>query len=146
MTLRLGGESRTVWLAHGWHTLYWNPGRRQPGTYTGLLTAVDLAGNVGRRSLDPIEIKVDREPPEITATVTRTRLTWEAKDPTTPWIRLNLHLRRGTTHKVLSLGVRPLSGSARLEMPLGPWRITLVAADSSGNRTWLWLGELAPAS
>lgn len=145
VTLRLGGGSRTVWLAHGWHTLYWYPGRRQPGTYTGVLTAVDLAGNVGRRTLDPIEIKVDRDPPEITATVTRTRLTWEAKDPETPWIRLNLHLRRGTTHKVLSLGVRPLSGSARIEMPRGTWRVTLVAADSSGNRTWFRLGELGPA-
>jgi hypothetical protein len=145
VTLRLGGEPRTLWLSHGWHTLYWNPGRRKPGVYTGILTAVDLAGNVGRQTLDPIEIKVDREPPEITATVTRTRLTWEAKDPETPWIRLTLHLRRGPTHKALSLGVRPLSGKARIEVPRGTWRVTLVAADSSGNRVWRRLGELGPA-
>jgi hypothetical protein len=145
VTLRLGGEPRTLWLSHGWHTLYWNPGRRKPGVYTGILTAVDLAGNVGRQTLDPIEIKVDREPPEITATVTRTRLTWEAKDPETPWIRLTLHLRRGATHKALSLGVRPLSGRARIEVPRGTWRVTLVAADSSGNRVWRRLGELGPA-
>ena len=146
VTLRLGGEVQTLWLSYGWHKLYWNPGRRKPGTYTGTLTAIDLAGNVGRRTLDPIEIKVDREPPEITATVTRTRLTWVAQDSETPWIRLTLHLRRGTVHKVLSLGVRPLSGRTRIQVPRGAWRVTLVAADSSGNRTWLRLGELAPAS
>jgi hypothetical protein len=145
VTLRIGGEPRTLWLSHGWHTLYWNPGRRKPGTYTGALTAVDLAGNIGRRTLDPIEIKVDREPPEITATVTRRRLTWEAKDPGTPWIRLTLHLRRGARHKVFSLGVRSLSGKARIDVPRGAWRATLVAGDSSGNRTWAQLGELAPA-
>jgi len=145
VTLRLGGEPRTLWLSHGWHTLYWNPGRRKPGMYTGALTAVDLAGNVGRRTLDPIAIKVDREPPEITAAVTRRRLTWEAKDPGTPWIRLTLHLRRGARHKALSLGVRSLSGKARIDVPRGAWRATLVAADSSGNRTWVQLGELAPA-
>jgi hypothetical protein len=145
VTLRLGGETQTLWLSHGWHKLYWNPGRRRPGIYTGTLTAVDLAGNVGRRTLDPIEIKVDREPPEITATVTRTRLTWVATDPETPWIRLTLHLRRSTVHKALYLGVRPLSGRARIQVPRGVWRVTLVAADSTGNRTWLRLGELAPA-
>jgi len=72
-------------------------------------------------------------------------LTWEAKDPETPWIRLTLHLRRGPTHKALSLGVRPLSGKARIKVPRGTWRVTLVAADSSGNRVWLRLGELGPA-
>jgi D-glucuronyl C5-epimerase-like protein len=145
VTLRLGGEPRTLWLSHGWHTLYWNPGRRKQGVYTGALTAVDLAGNVGRQTLDPIEIKVDREPPQMTATVTRTRLAWEAKDPGTPWIRLTLHLRRGATHKALFLRVRPLSGKARIEVPRGSWRVTLVAADSSGNRAWVRLGELGPA-
>ncbi|MGI8606952.1 MAG: D-glucuronyl C5-epimerase family protein [Gaiellaceae bacterium] len=146
VTLRIGGEPRTLWLSHGWHTLYWNPGRRRPGVYTGTLTAVDLAGNIGRRALDPIEIKVDRTPPEITATVTRKRLTWTAKDPETPWIRLTLHLRRGASHKILSLGARPHSGKARIDVPRGTWRVTLVAADSSGNRTRVPLGELAPAT
>jgi hypothetical protein len=145
VTLRLGGERQTLWLSHGWHTLYWNPGRRKPGMYTGALSAFDLAGNVGRKTLDPIEVKVDRAPPEITATVTRRRLTWEAKDRATPWIRLTLHLRRGAKHKALALGIRPHSGRARIEVPRGAWRATLVAADSSGNRTWVALGELAPA-
>jgi len=145
VTLRIGGEPRTLWLSHGWHTLYWNPGRRKPGMYTGALTAVDLAGNVGRRTLDPIEIKVDREPPEITATVTRKRVTWEAKDPGTPWIRLTLHLRRGARHEALSLGVRSLTGKARIDVPRGAWRATLVAVDSSGNRARVQLGELPPA-
>jgi D-glucuronyl C5-epimerase-like protein len=145
VTLRIGGEPRTLWLSHGWHTLYWNPGRRKPRRYTGALTAVDLAGNVGRRTLDPIEIKVDREAPEITATLTRRRLTWAAKDRGTPWIRLTLHLRRGARHKVLSLGVRSLTGRARITVPRGAWRATLVAADSSGNRAWVQLGALAPA-
>ena len=52
VTLRLGGESRTVWLAHGWHTLYWNPGRREPGAYTGLLLlSISPATSVGEASI-----------------------------------------------------------------------------------------------
>jgi hypothetical protein len=126
----------------GWHTVAWRPGRRRPGTYRPVVTAVDLAGNRGRAGLHPVTIAVDRSPPEVTASVEGRRLFWRARDPTTPWVRIAVVLTRPGAREQLVLGRRPLAGSLRLHVPRGRWEGVLVVADSSGNRTRVALGPV----
>jgi D-glucuronyl C5-epimerase C-terminus len=145
VTVEIGGERQLLGLTRGgWHTVTWRPGRRAAGSYPPVVRAVDLAGNGASATLPPVRIAVDRDPPLVDARVIRRRLTWRVLDAATPWVRLRVVLRRGAVSRLLVLGPRPLSGSARLRIPSGRWHGLLVAADSSGNRTRVPLG-IVPA-
>ena len=143
VTVTVGGERRFLGVrSDGWHTVVWRPGRRAPGAYRPVVAAVDLAGNRGTATLQPVVLAIDREPPAVTARVAGRRLAWRAHDTGTPWVRLAVHLERRSVRKVLSLGVRPLAGSALLRLPRGRWNAVLAVSDSSGNRTRVPLGAL----
>jgi D-glucuronyl C5-epimerase C-terminus len=143
VTVEIGGERQLLGLTRGgWHTVVWRPGRRAVGGYAPVVRAVDLAGNGATATLPAVRIAVDRDPPEVKARVIRRTLAWRVVDEATPWVRLRIVLRRGDRDRTLVLGRRPLSGSARLDIPRGRWLGLLVAADSSGNRTRVSLGIL----
>ncbi len=143
VTLRVGGS--TFYLGQrrrGWHAVTWRPGPKRPGLYRPRVTATDLAGNVGSARLRAIRIARDTTPPDVTASVSGARLTWKIDDPTTPWVRLRVQLLRQGKLRVLELGRRPLAGRVRLALPRGRFQATLVAFDSSGNRTRTPLGQV----
>ena len=142
VTLTVGGDRLVRAVGGGVHSFVWRPGRIPAGSYPVHLTAVDLAGNRADGEVTTIEVKRDREPPEVTATLTGRRLTWKATDEATPWLRLAVALQRSDGRKTLPLGERPLSGSLRLPALDLRWEATLVAADSSGNRARVPLGPL----
>jgi hypothetical protein len=143
VTVRIGGEVRALgWSRRGWYTVVWRPGRRAPGVVRPVVSSVDLAGNRGEATLQPITIAVDRDPPEVTATVVRRRLEWRVVDKATPWVRMRVVLERAGRKERLLLGKRPLSGTLRLAVPTGRWKAVLFVADSSGNRTRTELGSV----
>ena len=138
----VGGE-RFAWsLPGGWHRFAWRPGKVAPGVYPVRLTAVDLAGNSAEGELTTVEIRRDTDPPKVEATVERGRLAWRGTDEGTPWLRLALRLERPGASKTIRLGRHPLSGRLRLDLPPLRWDATLVAADSSGNRARVPLGQV----
>ena len=144
VALSVAGAPRAVTLPRGRHTLRWRPGRTPPALYYPRLVAVDLAGNRGEVALPPIEVRRDVDPPDVTeAVLAASRLTWSAFDEGTPWLRLSLALRRSGRATTLALGKRPLRGSLTVKLPEGSWDATLVALDSSGNRTAVPLGPVA---
>jgi hypothetical protein len=134
-TVRVGGNTFSLSIpGKGWYSLVWSPGRRPPRTYRPVVSAVDLAGNRGSAPLAPIQIAVDRAPPELTVRLEGRRLVWRARDPGTPWLRMTVVFRREGERRKQSLGRRPLAGSARLALPPSRWQVVLFAMDSSGNR------------
>jgi hypothetical protein len=70
------------------------------------------------------------------------RLVWRGRDPETPWLDLRLRLVGNGRVRVVELGRKPLRGSMRLFPKPGSWHTTLIARDSSGNRTELAVGVL----
>ena len=140
VALYVGGR-RFAWSTRGGRrTWVWYPGGRAPGRYPVVVRAVDLAGNRMSARLATVEIRRDRQPPELWAEIARRTLRWRAVDRGTPWLRLTLVLERPKARKVVALGVRPLSGTLRLAAPGLRWEATLVASDSSGNRARVALG------
>jgi hypothetical protein len=143
VVIGVGGRAYSLGtVRQGWHAIRWRPGRRRAGSYTPVVTAVDLAGNRGRASLRPITIAVDRAPPQVTASVSGRRLAWRIVDPGTPWVRMSVVLARDGERERLLLGRRPLAGAVRLRVPPGVWEGVLFAADSSGNRARVALGPV----
>jgi hypothetical protein len=142
VVLTVGGQRFSGALSGGWHRFVWRPGRRSPGRYVVRISAVDLAGNRAAADLTTVEIKRDTEPPQLSARLAGRRLTWRAVDRGTPWLRLALALQRPDLRKRLDLGKRALSGSLRVPAFDLRWNATLVAADSSGNRVRVPLGEV----
>jgi D-glucuronyl C5-epimerase C-terminus len=142
VTLKVGGGKQRLFLRKGRHSFWWDPGRRRPGLYHPRLKAVDLAGNKTVVELDPIRIAVDREPPDVTAWLSGSRVVWRAKDRATPWIRLKLVFTRPDRRRVVQLGTRELRGSARFKRPVWRWNAKLVVRDSSGNRSTTLLGPV----
>lgn len=144
VTVRAGGRQWALgWVPRGWYSVAWRPGRRPPGVVRPVVTAVDLAGNRGEATLRPITIAVDREPPEVTASLVRRRLSWRVVDDATPWVQMRVVLDRAGRKETLLLGKQPLAGALRLAVPPGRWNAALVVADSSGNRTRTELGSVA---
>jgi D-glucuronyl C5-epimerase-like protein len=141
-TLRLAvaGERRPFFLRRGRHTLTWDPGTRAPRAYAAALVATDLAGNTVEVPLEPIDVRRDTEPPDLTAELAGRRLTWEATDEGTPWLRLQVLFQNGQGRRRIELGARRLSGAATVRVPRGRWGARLLAADSSGNGTTVPLG------
>jgi hypothetical protein len=141
VTLRIGGERRRLSLGGGWHRLRWKPGRRAPRLYRPFLSAVDWAGNRANVGFASVRIAVDRTPPDVSAWSAGSRIVWRAKDATTPWVRLSLHLSRGGKSRVIRLGDRALHGSLRVRLAKR-WQARLVVSDSSGNRSITELGTI----
>jgi hypothetical protein len=139
----VAGERRPYLLRRGRHTLSWDPGLRDPLTYAAKLTATDLAGNTADVQLDPVEVRHDGEPPTIDASIRGRRLVWRAQDEATPWLQLAVVFENGAGRKRVTLGRRPLAGSAPLRVPRGRWGARLVGADSAGNSATVFLGPVA---
>jgi hypothetical protein len=144
--VKVGGSSYGLGLRRrGWHAVVWRPGRKAPGEYRPRVTATDLAGNRGTMLLREIKVAVDTTPPDVTARVRGTRLSWAVTDATSPWAKLRLRLVRDGVVRVQELGVRPKRGVLDLGLPRGRWQATLVVFDSSGNRTRVPLGPVPNA-
>ena len=142
VTFRVGGRSASYRLVRGRHVLFWRPYRSPPGTYPAELLARDLAGNQTTAPLPPLVVAWDTRPPQVTASVQGSTLTWEGVDEGTPWLDLRVRLKRGSLTRTLALGRRSLSGSAALPVPPGTWTAVLAAANSAGRRASVLLGTL----
>ncbi|MGZ4461444.1 MAG: D-glucuronyl C5-epimerase family protein [Gaiellaceae bacterium] len=140
VTLSGGGSKLTTVLSHGYHVLDWTPGRLAPGTYQPQLTARDLAGNSTTVALPQVEVAWDTQPPALSAVRDGVWVHWSADDPGTPWLKLRVALRHGSTLKLLYLGKRPLGGLVRLKLPAGHWDIRLIAVNSAGKKASVALG------
>jgi D-glucuronyl C5-epimerase-like protein len=136
----VAGERRPVTLRRGRHTLTWDPGTRPPQAYAAALVATDLAGNTAEVPLQSIDVRRDSDPPEITAALAGRRLTWQAIDEGTPWLRLQVVFENGQGRRRVDLRTRPLAGAATVKVPAGRWGVRLVATDSSGNQATVPLG------
>jgi hypothetical protein len=141
VTIAVGSARRTVLSGRGLKAIEVYPGRVPPGTYPVTVSAVDLAGNRSEVELPPATVKRDTVPPAVTARLAGKRLVWQARDAETPWLDLRLRLV-GARQRLVSLGHKPLRGSMRLSPKPGVWNTTLIARDSSGNRTEVPLGLL----
>ena len=137
----IAGEGRATYFTRGRHTLSWDPGTRRPQAYAAKLIA-STNGHTSEVPVGPVEVRRDVDPPEVTAALAGRRLSWEAVDEETPWLRLQLRFANGAGEKRVDLGKRSLDGSTTVAIPKGRWGATLTAADSSGNATTLPLGAV----
>jgi len=144
VTLVVGGKwRRTIRVGKGWHTLTWEvPKTLPPGSHRAWLIARGLAGNGGRVDLTDVVVARDTEAPVVSATVGGGGLHWRAKDEGSDRLRLVLVLRGGGRQARVDLGLRPLNGAWRLQLPKGRWWGDLVARDASGNATRVSLGRV----
>ena len=142
VTLFAAGERRSASFGAGSGAIAWYPGNRPPGLYNARLRAVDIAGNATEVEAAPITVKRDTVAPEVSARAEGRRLVWHGVDEGTPWLRLALRLERAGQRRVIALGINRVSGSLRLRLPRGTWTGTLIARDSSGNRSDVDLGKL----
>ena len=143
VTVQVGSSRRTLLVGRGPKSIEVYPGRVPAGTYPVTVSATDLAGNKAEVELPDAIVKVDRVPPAVTARLVGKRLVWRARDAETPWLDLRLQLVNDYHQgRVVSLGKKPLRGSMRLVPKPGVWHTTLVARDSTGNRTDVALGVL----
>jgi hypothetical protein len=139
--LAIAGEGRPAYLSRGRHTLTWDPGTRRPQLYAAKLIAT-TNGNTAELPVGPVEVRRDVDAPDMTAALAGRRLSWEAVDDGTPWVRLQLRFANGAGRKNVDLGKRALNGSTTVAVPTGRWGATLTAADSSGNAVTLPLGAV----
>jgi hypothetical protein len=143
VTLRIAGETRSIWKPAGTNELWWAPGPRPPGEYDVRLTVVDRVGNRTEKRLAPVTIARDTEPPAVDeAALEAGTLRWSARDPGTPWLDVRLVLRRGAHVREQALERVPLAGEAPVELPAEAWHATLVARDSAGNAARVVLGTI----
>jgi hypothetical protein len=145
VTIQVGSARQTLLVGRGRRTLEVFPGKVPPGSYPVTVRAVDLAGNPAEIELPDAVVKRDTTPPAVAARLAgNKRLIWRAKDAETPWLDLRLQLVGGPhdNGRVVQLGKKPLRGSMRLVPKPGVWNTTLIARDSSGNRTDVPLGLL----
>jgi D-glucuronyl C5-epimerase C-terminus len=143
VTVQVGSARLTLLVGRGRNTIEVYPGKVPPGSYPVSVRAVDLAGNPTELALPEATVKRDTLPPEMTARLAGKRLVWRGRDAETPWLELRLRLV-GERHnaRVVFLGKKPLRGSMKLAPKPGVWHTTLIARDSSGNRTEVPLGVL----
>jgi hypothetical protein len=137
--LAIAGEGRPTYLSRGRHTLSWDPGTRRPQLYAAKLVAT-TNGKTAEVPVGPFEVRRDIDAPEITAALAGRRLSWDAVDEGTPWVRLRLRFANGAGQKEVDLGKRALNGSTTVSLPNGSWGATLLAADSSSNTATVLLG------
>jgi hypothetical protein len=150
LTLAVAGTVLT-WsnLSRGAHTLVWTPAATvQPGTYSVQVQARDFNGRRATFQLAPVTVAWDTAPPQITATVAGTTLTWTAADPGTPGLELELDLSDPAgvqPPQQLDLGEQATSGTLALPVPPGTWNAALVATNSAGLTTTVPLPVLVVA-
>jgi hypothetical protein len=144
VTITVGSERTTLLVGHGRRTIEVYPGRVPAGSYPVSVKAVDLAGNAAEVELPPAIVRVDRVAPVMTARLVGKRLVWRGRDTETPWLDLRLRLVNDYHQgRLVHLGKKPLRGSMRLFPKQGVWHTTLIARDSTGNRTEVPLGVLS---
>jgi hypothetical protein len=146
VTVQVGSARRTLLVGRGQKSLDIYPGKVAAGTYAVKVLATDLAGNKAELDLPDATVKVDTSPPVMTARLVGKRLVWRGRDAETPWLDLRLQLVNDYHQgRVVSLGKKPLRGSMRLVPKPGVWHTTLIARDSTGNRTDVPIGVLRAA-
>ena len=141
--LTVAGERLSRELGPGLRTVLWEPRERRAGRYPVELTAVDRVGNRTEVRLDPVVVARDTTPPALRAAVVEQRVFWRARDRETPWLTVEIELRRGEVTRVVRLPRRRLSGSHGLVLRR-PWHATVNGRDSSGNTTTIALGRIGP--
>jgi hypothetical protein len=143
VTVEVGTARRTLLVGRGQKSIEVYPGKVSPGTYPVKVRATDLNGNKTELDLPEATVKVDTAPPVLTARLVGKRLVWRGRDAETPWLDLRLRLV-GEKHnaRLVRLGHMPLRGSMKLAPKPGTWHTTLIARDSTGNRTEVPLGVL----
>jgi hypothetical protein len=145
VTLTVGAFSVTKTLDRGTATLTFAPGAKLPaGTYTGKLSAVDLAGNKSSVPLpQPYVIAVDGAP-QVQAQLQNGVLAWQGVDPGTPKLKLVVTLVDANgAQQAIDLGFHSLTGTAPVTIPSGTWTVTLTATNTSGLATQVPLGQIA---
>jgi hypothetical protein len=146
VTVEVGTARRTLLVGRGQKSIEVYPGKVPPGTYPVKVRATDLTGNKTELDLPEATVKFDSAPPTLTARLVGKRLVWRGRDPETPWLDLRLRLVDDTNRaRLVTLGKKPLRGSMRLFPKPGTWQTTLIARDSTGNRTDVPLGVLRGA-
>jgi hypothetical protein len=145
VTLSAGGKTVSATFDYGVQSLTWRPGTLPPGTYAGQLTAVDLAGNKTTIALpQPFVVAWDTLPPQVQAQYADGILSWQAIDPGTPKLRLQLDLRDATgAVQSFDLGFHSVSGTANVTLPSGTWDATLTATNTARLSTAVPLGTIA---
>jgi hypothetical protein len=139
VTMSIAGKVLTWRLAGGPHALTWTPPPGlAPGTYPVSVSAVGYAGIKKTTQLVPIVVAWETEPPVVTASLGGTTLTWQATDPGTPWLELQVTLTDpagANPPQTIDLGHQPLAGGLALAIPAGTWEASLVSANSAGLAT-----------
>jgi hypothetical protein len=143
VTLRAGTHRVSGEFGRGWQTISWFPGIATPGLYRPRLTAVDMAGNAATIQLNPLLVKEDAAPPEVTVRVAPPAwVSWTAVDEGTPWLSLTVRLDQGKKHRLVRLGNRPHHGVVRLRLPKGRWHATLLFENTAKKVRRVSLGVL----
>jgi hypothetical protein len=147
LTLAAGGKVTTYKLGPGSHVLTWKPPTKLgPGTYSVQVSAVNYGGHRKTYKLAPVVVNWDTAPPPITAAQLQgMALTWQANDPGTPWLDLQVTLVDPTglnLPQTIELGHQPTAGTAPVAMLPGTWQATLQAKNSAGLTTEFPLGTV----
>lgn len=139
-----GKWRRAARVRGGWNELHWTP---PPSLRLGWLpvriSARGLAGNRAQIELPPLEVRRDREPPELRAEAGNRRLYWRADDEASDRLDLRLRIARSGIARTIDLGRRPLRGVWRMRLPTGRWWAVLEARDASGNVAHAALGRIS---
>jgi hypothetical protein len=86
----------------------------------------------------------DTSAPGLRADADARRIFWRAEDALTPWLNVEIELKRGGVTRVVRLPRSRLAGSHPLELRR-PWHARLSVRDSSGNTSTVTLGRIGPA-
>lgn len=147
VTLFVDGRwRRTRRVRGGWNELRWRPpALLRLGRLPVRVAARGLAGNPAQVDLPPLDVRRDREPPDLRAAAGERRLYWRAKDEASDVLMLLLRLRiaRARVVRTIDLGRRPLRGFWRMRLPPGRWWARLEAREASGNVARVALGPIA---
>jgi hypothetical protein len=136
----VGARHAIATVSRGTHTFAIDPAALLPGVYDARLAVTDLAGNIASTPLGPVSVEHDTTAPQMFALLEGTTLTWSSDDGGTPWLRLQVVLRRDGLEKVRDLGRRELEGTYTLAPPVGTWEATLRATNSAGRTATVPLG------
>ena len=122
--------------AGGWHSFRFTPLELAPGTYPVRLVASSLDGIPGATDLGSFSVMRDTTPPSFSAAKGRSRVFWRAKDGESACCRIQLELRRGGRHRLIT----DSRGTGSSTVPPGYWSVTAIARDAAGNRAVKKLG------
>jgi len=139
----IAGDTLVRRLDAGERSVWWRPGKRRSGSYDVRVRAVDRVGNTSTRRLPPVRLVRDTEPPKLSARLGGRTLEWWARDAGTPWVSVRVLLRRGGA--LVEHRIRRASLTGRCPLALDPavrWHVSVLAADSSGNRSRVTLGHV----